>query len=275
MGKIEDIILLHSKRGMNILREHCPDNFCQQAAQTILDAPRGNVLITTGFYVAGSGETDGPPGATFLAKALEALGFHPIIVTDAFCRGFFECEQIDTEYATTAMQKPDYGKMLDHYQPTLLISIERCGRNIQGDHANMRGVSIADHNADVDYLFDLGAARGIPSIGVGDGGNEIGMGNFKDIISKQLSLVPCEVEVTSPVIATVSNWGAFGICAYLEQMTGKHVLPSFAEELDYLDKIVALGSVDGVTKEHVHTVDSYSENVEHEILDKLHEAIEA
>lgn len=275
MGKIEDVILLYSKRGMNILRKYCPDDFCERAARTILDAPRGNVLITTGFYVAGSGETDGPPGAAFLAKALLVLGFHPIIVTDDFCKGFFECEQLDTEYATTAMVKADYNKMLDHYRPTLLISIERCGRNIRGDHANMRGVSIAEHNADVDYLFDLGTARGIPSIGIGDGGNEIGMGNFKDIISKKLSLVPCEVEVSAPVIATVSNWGAFGVCAYLQQITGEHVLPSFEENLQYLDKIVALGSVDGVTKEHAHTVDSYPEEVEHEILDKLLEAIQA
>lgn len=273
MAQIEDIVLLHSKRGMTILKEHCPDDFCRQAAQLILDTARGNVLITTGFYVVGSGETDGPPGAAFLAKALEAVGYHPVIVTDDFCRGFFECENIDTVYAATEMGEADYAAMLDTYTPTLLLSIERCGRNINGDYANMRGISIADHNSKVDYLFELGAARGIPSIGIGDGGNEIGMGNFKEIISSQLSLVPCEVEVTKPVIATVSNWGGYGICAYLEKMTGKHVLPSYAEELEYLDKIVALGSVDGVTKEHVHTVDSYPEEVEAEILAKLHDAI--
>ena len=273
MAQIEDIILMHSKRGMNILKQHCPEDFCRQAAQLLLDTPRGNAFITTGFYVAGAGETDGPPGAAFLAKALEAIGYHPVIVTDDFCQGFFECEHIETVYASTAMGEADYAALLDQYQPTLLLSIERCGRNIQGDYANMRGISIAAHNAKVDYLFELGTAQGIPSIGIGDGGNEIGMGNLKDVISQQLSLVPCEVEVSKPVIATVSNWGGYGICAYLEQMTGKAVLPSFAEELAYLDKIVALGSIDGVTKESVHTVDGYSEAVAEEILTALRKAI--
>ena len=172
MQSIEDIILLHSQRGMNLLREYCPKDFCRRAAQCILDVPRGYVLLTTGFYVAGAGETDGPPGTMFLARALKRLGFSPVIVTDDFCRDFFDSEGIETVYADTAMGESDYADMLDRYAPTLLISIERCGRNIHGDYANMRGVSIADHNARLDALFELGRTRGIPSIGVGDGGNE-------------------------------------------------------------------------------------------------------
>ncbi|MCI6647536.1 MAG: DUF4392 domain-containing protein, partial [Oscillospiraceae bacterium] len=224
---VEDIILLHSKRGMNILREHCAPDFCHEAARCIYDAPRGNVLLTTGFYVGGFGETDGPPGTMFLAKALYLLGFNPIIVTDDYCQGFFMTEHIQTVYVTNDMGEADYAAMLDQYAPTLLISIERCGRNIQGDYANMRGVSIADHNARVDWLFELGARRGIPSVGVGDGGNEIGMGNLKEVISNELSLVPCEVEVSHLVIATVSNWGAYGLCACLEELSGQPLLPRY------------------------------------------------
>ena len=212
---VEDIILLHSKRGMNILREHCAPDFCHEAARCIYDAPRGNVLLTTGFYVGGFGETDGPPGTMFLAKALYLLGFNPIIVTDDYCQGFFMNEKNKTVYVNNNMDEADYAAMLDQYAPTLLISIERCGRNIQGDYANMRGVSIADHNARVDWPFELGTRRGIPSVGVGDGGNEIGMGNLKEVISNELSLVPCEVEVSHLVIATVSNWGAYGLFACL------------------------------------------------------------
>ena len=43
---IEDIILRHGQRGMDILREFSEENFCQAAAQCIYDAPRGNVLLT-------------------------------------------------------------------------------------------------------------------------------------------------------------------------------------------------------------------------------------
>ena len=130
------------------------------------------MLLTTGFYVGGFGETDGPPGTMFLAKALYLLGFNPIIVTDDYCQGFFMTEHIQTVYVNNDMGEADYAAMLDQYAPTLLISIERCGRNSQGDDANLRGVSIADHNARVDWLFELGARRGLPAVGVGDGGND-------------------------------------------------------------------------------------------------------
>ena len=272
---VEDILLLHSTRGMNILREHCAPDFCHEAARCIYDAPRGNVLLTTGFYVGGFGETDGPPGTMFLAKALYLLGFNPIIVTDDYCQGFFMTEHIQTVYVNNDMDEADYAAMLDQYAPTLLISIERCGRNIQGDYANMRGVSIADHNARVDWLFELGARRGIPSVGVGDGGNEIGMGNLKEVISNELSLVPCEVEVSHLVIATVSNWGAYGLCACLEELSGQPLLPRYSTDMDYLQYIVDLGAVDGVTKDHVPTVDSYPTEIKHEILDKLYALIHA
>lgn len=266
---IEDIILLHSQRGMEVLRKHCPPDFCREAAQCILDAPRGTVLLTTGFYVAGAGETDGPPGAMFLARALKRLGFSPVIITDDFCRDFFTSEGIGIVYADLTMTEQDYAAILEELNPTLLISVERCGRNIHGDYANMRGISIADHNARVDYLFELASRRNIPTIGIGDGGNEIGMGNLRKVISSKLSLTPCEIPVDHLVIATVSNWGAYGLCAYLAQLSGEDLLPDYEIDMAYLRHIVALGAVDGVTKERVPTVDSYPTEVEQEILNRL------
>ena len=75
MTTIEDIILRFDKRGMTPLRPHLPEDYCTRAARCILDAP-GRALIGTGFYItrAGATETDGPPGAYFIGKALEALG---------------------------------------------------------------------------------------------------------------------------------------------------------------------------------------------------------
>ena len=68
MGAVEDIILRHGQRGMDVLREYCPPEFCREAAECIFRARRGNVLLLTGFYIAGCGvgETDGPPGTLFL-----------------------------------------------------------------------------------------------------------------------------------------------------------------------------------------------------------------
>ena len=47
---------------MLALRPHLPADFCERAAQYVMDHP-GHTVIVTGFYVimAGKPETDGPP----------------------------------------------------------------------------------------------------------------------------------------------------------------------------------------------------------------------
>ena len=67
---IEGIILRHSKRGMTILQRELPEDYCRIAAREILSWKRGTVLLTTGFYVAGFAETDGPLGTVAVSKAL-------------------------------------------------------------------------------------------------------------------------------------------------------------------------------------------------------------
>ncbi len=156
-----------------------------------------------------------------------------------------------------------------------MISVERCGLNAEDDYANMRGISIREHNASTDTLFRLAAEYDIRTVGVGDGGNEIGMGNLSDVIQKELSLVPCVVKVDHLVIASVSNWGAYGLAAYLSILAGRHLMPSYAWAADYLKETVAIGSVDGITHERVTHVDGFDESVEQEILDALGDQIDA
>lgn len=269
---VEDIILHHSSRGMDILRPYLASDFCRNAAHDMLNSDRGNVLLATGFYVAGFAETDGPPGTLFLAKALNSLGFECTIVTDKFCRGFFEDEGVNVEYADIKAAEKHYAGLLDKYAPKWLVSIERCGVNSSGDYANMRGESIMEYTARIDLMFDEGRRRGIPTVGIGDGGNEIGMGNFRGIIERELSIAPCVVEVDYPIIATVSNWGAYGLCAYLQRLSGERLMPDYSEIEAYLKKISVMGSIDGITKQHVPMVDGFAPEIEREIIDSLNVA---
>ena len=82
---IEDIILDHDARGMLSLRPHLPSDYCSQAARHVMDHP-GDVIIVTGFYIlmAGGPETDGPPGAIAIGKALQALGRRVTYVSDQY-----------------------------------------------------------------------------------------------------------------------------------------------------------------------------------------------
>lgn len=268
MGYIEKTILQHGYRGMPILAQQLPENYIEIAANAILSWPKGKILIATGFYVAGYAETDGPLGAVAIAKAIEKLGFEPVIVTDKFCEGFFEIENIPVIYVPLDAQKEQLEAILEEQKPVGLIAIERCGTNVNGVYANMSGKDITDVTAPIDLLFDMAAGK-IPTIGIGDGGNEIGMGNVQETIAKELALVPCRNTVDYLVIATVSNWGGYGLVAGLSEAAGEKLLMSYEEIAIYLEKIVKLGSIDGVLKEHVLSADAFGLDIEKEILTAL------
>lgn len=266
---IEDIVLRYSSRGMTTLRQYMETDYCQRAAERLLTLEHGNILLTTGFYVAGRPETDGPPGTVILARALALLGFHPTIVTDPLCRGLFEAAQFPVEYVETDEDARVYHRLLERYRPVCLISIERCGRNPDEDYANMKGVSIAGQTAPIDIMFDMAARQGILTIGIGDGGNEIGMGNLKDIIEEKLNLTPCVVKVDELIIATTSNWGAYALAACLAVRERQPVLMSYRELSHYLEFIVRQGCIDGITKKPEPSVDGFPPDVEREILGTL------
>ena len=113
------------------------------------------------------------------------------------------------------------------------------------------------------------AVRGIPTVGVGDGGNEIGMGNVAGAIEQRLTLEPCAVRVNCLVIATVSNWGAFGIVRAMDKCTGRALLPGFKHMADFYRFIVERGSVDGTTGRRELSVDGFGLDVERKIVEAL------
>lgn len=260
MGFVEDLILQHPCRGMDILRPSLPENFCREAAEEILCWSRGTVLLTTGFYVAGHAETDGPPGTLLLAKALQTQGFRPVVVTDDLCRGYFERGGIDCTYVAVGATDDELTALMAELAPVGMISVERCGKNVNGDYANMRGISIAEYTAPVDRLFAL---ANVPTVGIGDGGNEVGMGNLEEAIRKDLALTPCCITVDKLVIATVSNWGALGLCACMNS------LPTASELEDAYLLAQKMGFVDGVTKECTLSEDGFSLDVIRQLLDEM------
>lgn len=272
---IEDIILDYDKRGMLALRPHLPTDFCEQAAQYVVDHP-GHTLIVTGFYVlmAGKPETDGPPGAVAIGNALQSLGRKVSYVTDACTAPVLrqwagEAEVIEFPVAGVEESKRHAAGLVARLRPDLLISIERCGRNSNDEYLNMRGRSITHETARVDYLFD----GSVPSVGIGDGGNEIGMGNLAEVIPSVDSLPddPAIAEVDRLVIASVSNWGGYGLIAAISRLTGRNLLPSAEAEGRMVQGMVAAGAVDGTTGDAVPTVDNFSMEENGALLARLHQ----
>ena len=276
---IEDIILDFDKRGMLALRPHLPADFCRQAAQYVFDHP-GHTIITTGFYVLMSDkpETDGPPGAIAIGRALGNLGRKVTYVTDECTAPVLrqwagDSDVIEFPIAGVEESRQHAAQMLEQLQPSLLISIERCGRNRNDEYLNMRARDITPNTARLDYLFD----GGVPSVGIGDGGNEIGMGNLVDIIPGVDSLPddPAVSRVDRLVIASVSNWGGYGLAAALSQVSGSNLLPSADDEAHMVQGMIDAGAVDGTTGDAVPTVDNFSMEENGALLARLHRLLES
>jgi len=219
------------------------------------------VLIVTGFIVAdGMPETDGPPGAAVLGRALRRRGARVRYTSDpatlpsliAALEALGEPPEVfaypDTAGAGAAV--------LARERPTHLVAIERPGRGRGGDYLNARGVSVKDWNRPIDELF-LGRRRPI-TVGVGDGGNEIGMGRVRARLAREgrlMARIASVVSVDHLVVAGVSNWGAYGIVAHLARLTGQSLLHTPGEERALIEACVAAGAVDGITRRRERTVD--------------------
>jgi len=274
MAAIEDIILDRDRRGVSALRGHLPDNFCEQAAQLILDNP-GRALILTGFYILSVGmpETDGPPGAYLLGQALQALGYPVTYVTDEHGGFLFKdlagVEDLVEFPITDAGASERFAQdLLARLQPSVVISIERCGVSAAGRYLNMRGADISQYTAKLDYLI----LHHNVTVGIGDGGNEIGMGN----VVEQIPLVdtlpkePATTPVTRLVIASVSNWGGYGLVAALSELAGRDLLPTTQAEDEIIRFMVDRGAVDGTTSQQVYSVDGFPLEENRQTLEQLH-----
>lgn len=278
----------------------------------------GRVLIVTGFVVAeGKPETDGPPGAAVLGRALRRLGAHVRYTSDPVVLPVLEACLRELGEPPDVFAYPEgedaASAVLERERPTHLVSIERPGRGQGGDYLNARGLSVAAWNRPLDAMFlrpgtagraarirsasrDAGAAgaesktgagrpgvseprpsrAGHPrpepasrhplqqsptpiTIGVGDGGNEIGMGSVRARLAREGALIAriaSVVAVDELVVAGVSNWGAYGIVAQLGRLTGQRLLHAPADERKMIDACVAAGAVDGLTRRPEPTVDA-------------------
>jgi hypothetical protein len=129
----------------------------------------------------------------------------------------------------------------------------------------MRGHDVTDRMSLAHRLFEGESRPGvaITTIGIGDGGNEIGMGRIPwDVIRRNIpsgSLVACRVPTDHLIVCGISNWGAYGLAAGTRILRG---LPLDSNLFDpdregvLLQLMVSRGPlVDGATGQASPTVD--------------------
>jgi hypothetical protein len=258
-----DSLLGFDPGGRDIARFFVADA-AAQAARALRRAKR--VVLTTGFSVGpGMPETDGPPGTASLGRALRLLGAEVTYITDAAALpplqaalgALGEPTPIVT-FHVAGDARLTARRLLAEHAPTHLISVERPGRTGTGDYLSMRGESVREWNAPLDALF-LEASRRVITVGVGDGGNEIGMGALRARLAgagPRIRKVASVVSARHPVVAGVSNWGAYGIVVELSRLARRPLLHTGEEERRMIEACVKAGAVDGITRKHEATVDA-------------------
>ena len=276
---IEDIILRRDARSMHALRPHLRPDFCDDAARFLYERP-GPALIATGFYILSGGavETDGPPGAAAIGEALEALGRHVVYVTDvhggAIMRGLAShAEVVEFPIADMEQSRAFAAQLVERVRPAAAVAIERCSMTAEGLYRNMRSLDISAYTAKVDPIFDLVE----DSVGVGDGGNEIGMAVLAEHI-RGVEALPDDPSATACsrlVISSVSNWGGYGLVASLSKLAGRNLLPSVEREAQWVRTCVDLGGVDGSSGKPIASVDGFPLDENSETLQILHDTLAA
>ena len=254
-----------SGRGPSVL---CDDALWSGAVELIRAA--GSVAVVTGFFVpsAGAAETDGPAGSVALVNALANYGLKTEIWTDFRCAGAVAACAEAAGYPGTLVR--NVSEIIDEVPlPDLLIYVERLGRSVSGAYYDMRGNDISAFTSPLDEFAIRG---GSAVIGIGDGGNEVGMGNFTDSLAR---IMPdyaeclCTVGADIAIPADVSNWGAYGVVAALSINAAAWLGHSEGDEIRMAEALFDAGAVDGVRKIQSASVDGFDLPKQLEILNAL------
>jgi hypothetical protein len=297
------------------VRQRSGRPLCLLAAEKLREhvGPGDFVLISCGMIIYPYdtlAETDGPLGAASLARALQlGLNAKVVILTDhaaidmtkATCRGanlnVTDLETVKrTERTVTVRGFPideDEAKkeakiMLDDLRPKAIIAIERRGRNEKGVyHALPKGRNMNYVEAKIVSLYDEAKERGILTIGIGDGGNEIGWGIISDVIKEKIPFgdkcscgcgggIGDATTVDVMVAATVSNWGAYGIAACLSMLLNKPEIMHDAKiESRMLRECIDAGGIDGALCLPEPKVDGLPEEIHIAVVNLLQEITRA
>lgn len=275
--------------------------------------PGDTVFITTGADVPPwmpYGETDGPLGAVALGRAITlGLGATPIFIGEErnmppleatiralglllSPRQWIEARPGTGVTATIPFPVEDAEarqvahSLIESWQPRAIVAIEKLGPNARGYIHSARGSNWTDEHAKVQYLFSEAADQGIATIGVGDGGNEIGFGRIYDQVRQidrfgRECQCPCGegmatvVATDVLVVAAISNWGAYGIAACLAFLRGSaDVLHDEETEARMLVACAEAGGMEGVYSLTVPMVDGTTARAQRAVIALLREIVE-
>jgi hypothetical protein len=223
------------------------------AANQLISVVRAGdtVFIITGFILLPHRvpETDGLVSSLLLARAIvSAFEATPILICPEDCvKAVHKCAQVIGLHAyediSTALSLPlsmgvvaftkdnanalsDAQALLKTVTPAAVIAVEAPGANEKGVYHNAAGMDVTALEAKTDVLWNLLREQRVPSIAIGDLGNEIGMGTIAQHIRRYIpraDVNECRCDCKGGILAastadaiitaTCSDWGCYGLIA--------------------------------------------------------------
>lgn len=262
-----------------------------QMAQAFLSHPGCKVGIVTGAANKEKypkGESDGPPGAAALARALDRLGYDVTIYSEeANVMAIQEMEKIlgtEVPVETLAMCDREQFHQISEKLDICLFT-EKLGMNEVGVQHSVTGRAATGNRAYVDWIaWEMNEAGKI-TMGIGDGGNEVGFGKVfmaarKLIEHGEECVCGCGGGIITRTATTylfpvsVSNWGAYALVAALAigtKQTDLAVKPE--EEAAMLHRCTEIGVIDGGTGELRFAIDGIDGEVSAGVVRMIQELV--
>ncbi len=203
------------------------------------------------------GEVDGPIGAAALANALVATGKQADVVVPQPMLHVIDA--VRTAMRASFGVVEDQGASPESYDAA--VTIEKLGRNRKGLYHSIFGAIIDGQRPLGDEFIEAMTRAGRPTVGIGDGGNEIGFGAIFDYAREVVPRgadcgCPCgdgivTATATSIVFpASVSNFGAYAVVTALGVLEGKPLLLPSADRIAAgVEAAVTNGCLEGGTFE--------------------------
>lgn len=245
-----------------------------QIAQALLAVKRhSKVCIFTGAQDPThypKGESDGPLGAVAIARALEKLGHKCTIFSEegvvAGIQGIADAIGYEVDAQPLSLEpSPRYDEIAQEYD--IFFSTEKQGMNSKGIPHAVSGTSRAGERCKVDLICNAMNDLGKLTIGVGDGGNEIGFGKiYKETCELIKDSDKCRCGCGGGIVTVtatkylypvaISNWGCYAIIAALAICSGrKDLAVTPLEEHEMLKNAVKLELGDGGSGKFYYAVD--------------------
>jgi len=312
-------------RGIGALIAALPPNQLEHSVVAMMQA-KGRVLLLTGFPCLPAGgasaqETDGPPGIAALARALVACGKRVVVCieepnasvvraciaalfpkakalvlrenrsvtsVEAFgANGQVVVESFPVAWTPACDQRCDDLVSELAAEGGHMVAVERAGPGADGQCRTMKGrVMTSDVLAPLHVLFERRGTVGASA--VGDGGNEVGMGNAVEAVRATVAhgkSIACVLGADQVLCCSVSNWGAYALAAGLAVVaveagkfkTGAEASAAcLGEPSDVVERVVAaacaVGARDGINQ-HLHSVDGMPVSKSVEVFESLRSVV--